>query len=180
MISLSWSNMEGQIGELMKRYAELPRSIAKKHLLAAMKRAGKGAVPLLKANTPVGKGHIVKAGIRGGKLRENFKQRGGALRRASAFRAVYKGRNRDGAAIGILGYKYGFESRKAIWLEFGTKRGIEPRRIVEKTLPQAKSIVGGRLEAEMAVALEAAVREMNSPMNPRMSKAGIAAGIAPQ
>lgn len=179
MIVLGWSNVEGQIGELMKRYAELPRSVAKKHLQAAMKRAGKQAIPILKANTPVGGGRRVKAAVVRGELKMNYKRRGGSLRRASTFTARYKGTNRDGVVFGALGYKYGYESRKAIWLEFGTKH-IEPRKIIEKTLTASKAIVGSRLEAEMAAALEKAVNEANSPMRPGMSKRGIAAGIAPQ
>ena len=180
MISLSWSDMDGQIGELMKRYAELPRSVAKKHLQAAMKRAGKPAVPILKANTPVGGGRRVKAAVVRGELKMNYKRRGGSLRRAATFTAKYKGTNKDGAVFGVVGYKYGFESRKAIWLEFGTGRGLASRKMIDKTLSASKSIVSGRLEAEMAKALERAVAEANSPMRPGMSKVGLAAGVAPR
>jgi len=180
MIVIGWSNVEGQIGELMKRYAELPRSVAKKHLQAAMKRAGKDAIPILKANTPKGGGRRVKAAVVRGELKMNYKRRGGSLRKAATFTARYKGTNKDGVVFGALGYKYGYESRKAIWLEFGTSRGIEPRKIIDKTLAASKAIVGSRLEAEMAAALEKAVNEANSPMRPGMSKRGIAAGIAPQ
>lgn len=180
MISLSWSDMDGQIGELMKRYADLPRSIAKKHLQAAMKRAGKPAVPVLKANTPVGGGRRVKAAVVRGELKMNYKRRGGSLRRAATFTARYKGTNKDGAVFGVVGYRLGWESRKAIWLQFGTKRGIEARKMIEKTVAASQGIVTSRLEKEMADALEAAVREKNSPMNPRMSKAGLAAGVAPR
>lgn len=180
MIVLGWNNVEGQIGELMKRYAELPRSVAKKHLQAAMKRAGKDAVPILKANTPVGGGRRVKVALVRGQIKENYKRRGGSLRRAATFTSRYKGRNADGSVFGILGYKYGWDSRKAIWLEFGTSRGIEPRRMIEKSMTATKAVVGPRLEAEMAAALTKAVNEANSPMRPGMSKRGIAAGIAPQ
>ena len=180
MIVLGWSNVSGDIAELMRRYNELPRSVAKKHLVAAMKRAGKTAVPLLKKNTPKAKTRVVfsrqnLAGEYGAK-----KVKGGSLRRAATFVARYKGRNKDGAAFGILGYKYGMESRKAIWLEFGTSRGIEPRDIVKKTYTASKGIIASRLEAEMVLALTKATNEANSPMNPRMSRRGSAAGIAPQ
>lgn len=180
MIVLGWNNVEGQIGELMKRYAELPRSVAKKHMQAAMRRAGKAAVPILKSNTPVGGGRRVKAAVVRGQLKTNYKRRGGSLRRAATFVARYKGTNRDGAVFGILGYKYGWDSRKAIWLEFGTSRGIEPRRMVEASMSAAKGVVGGRLEAELAAALDKAVAEANSPMRPGMSQRGLAAGIAPR
>ena len=180
MISISWSDMEGQIGELMKRYDELPRSVAKKHLQAAMKRAGKDAVKILKANTPKGGGRRVKAAVVRGELKENYKRRGGSLRKAATFTAKYIGRNKDGSVIGVVGYKYGFESRKAIWLEFGTSRGIEPRRIIDKTLAASRSVVLARLETEMAAALDTAVAEANSPMRPGMSKRGLAAGVTPR
>ncbi len=180
MIVLGWNNVEGQIGALMARFNELPRHIAKKHLTAAMKRAGKAAVPLLKQNTPKGGTRTVKATIVRGELKTNRKRRGGALRRAATFIARYKGRNKDGAVFGILGYKFGWESRKAIWLEFGTSRGIEPRKMVEKTLAASKGIVGSKLEAEMAAALEKAAAELESGMNPGMSRRGLAAGVAPR
>ncbi len=180
MITLNWGQMEGEIGALMSRFEALPRHIAKKHLVAAMRRAGKDSIPILKANTPVGGGRRVKAALIRGELKTNYKRRGGSLRRAATFLAKYKGRNSDGAVFGILGYKFGWESRKAIWLEFGTSRGIEPRKMVERSMSTAKGIVSGRLEAEMASALEAAVRELESGMNPGMSKRGLAAGVAPR
>jgi hypothetical protein len=180
VIVLGWNNVEGQIGALMARFEELPRYIAKKHLKAAMKKAGKDAIPILKANTPVGGGRRVKAAVVRGELKMNYKRRGGSLRRASTFMSKYKGTNKDGAVFGILGYKYGFESRKAIWLEFGTSRGIEPRKMVEKSLAASKGIVGSKLEAEMAAALEKAAIELASGMNPGMSKRGLAAGVAPR
>jgi hypothetical protein len=180
MIVLGWNNVSGEIGALMKRYNELPRHIAKKHLQAAMKRAGKTAVPILKRNTPKGGTRTVKSTIVRGEQKLNYKRKGGALRRAATFVARYKGRNKDGAVFGILGYKFGFESRKAIWLEFGTTRGIEPRKIVEQTYTATKGIVGANLQAEMAKALEKAAAELASGANPGMSKRGIAGGVTPR
>jgi HK97 gp10 family phage protein len=180
MIVLGWNNVSGQIGELMRRYNELPRSVAKKHLQAAMKRAGKAAVPLLKKNTPKGGTRVVKSTIIRGEQKTNYKRRGGSLRRAATFSARYKGTNKDGSVVGRLGYKYGMESRKAIWLEFGTTRGIEPRDMMKKTYAATKGIIGANLQAEMAAALEKATNEANSPMNPRMSRRGIAAGVTPR
>lgn len=166
MIKLDWDGMEGEIGALMARFNELPRYIGKKHLLAAIKRTGKDGIKVLKSNTPKGRTRRSGGGV----------QRGGALRRAATMNAKYRGRNRDGFAYGVLGYKYGTESRKAIWLEFGTPK-IEPRRMVARTMEQWRGPAKAKLEQELAAALEKAVKELESGMNPGMSKRGMAAGL---
>lgn len=160
MISLNWKQVEGEIGALMSRYAALPRHIAKKHLVAAVRRAGREGVPILRRNTP-------PEGLRRGRRKKGEKPRStGALRRAVTVKAKYKGRNADGVVIGILGYRAGFESRKAIWMEFGTTKGIEPRKMVEKTMQEWKGPLSATLAREMAAALEKAVRELASGKNP--------------
>jgi HK97 gp10 family phage protein len=174
MISLNWEGMEGEIGALMARFNELPRHIAKKHLLAAIKRAGKDGVKVLKGNTPKARTRNIRGS--GG---TTSKQKGGALRRAATVKSKYRGRNRDGSVYGTLGYKYGTESRKAIWLEFGTPN-IEPRRMIERTMQQWGSALVPKLEAEMAAAFEKACAELAAGMNPGMSKRGLAAGLAPR
>lgn len=169
MISLNWGTMQGEIGALMARFDELPRHIAKKHLVAAVKRAMRDGVPVLKALTPVGKTKTIKAAIRRGQLKTNFKQRGGALRRAVTTKAKYIGRNKDGIVYGVVGYKAGFESRKAIWLEFGTSRGVSPRNLIEQFRARYGGPAATRLAAEMAAALEKATNELASGMNPTRS-----------
>jgi hypothetical protein len=159
MIELNWQGMSGEVGAIMKRFNELPRHIAKKHLVAAVKRVGREGVPKLKSNTPVGR-----------KLKGNAKgvvkmRRSGDLRRAAITTARYKGRNRDGSVIGKLGYKYGEQSRKAIWLEFGTNR-IAPRGMVAKTMQSWGGPAAAKLAAAMAQALEKATKELESGMNP--------------
>ncbi len=171
MISLNWQGMEGEIGAIMARFDALPRHIAKKHLLAAIKRVGKDGVKILKQNTPKGRSRRIAGAEK--------MQRGGALRRAAMVRAKYYGRNADGSAVGVLGYKYGTESRKAIWLEFGTVR-IAPVRMIERTMSQFRGQIGPRLENELVAALEKATAELASGMNPGMSRRGMAAGIAPR
>lgn len=166
MIKLDWQGMEGEIGALMARYNELPRHIAKKHLKAAIKRAGRDGVPRLKANTPVRRSRRVKNTIVRGQFKENVRRNGGALRRAAMVNAKYYGRNSGGYAAGTLGYKFGWESRKAIWLEFGTKSGVAPREMVGKTMRQWSGPLKSRLEAELAAALEKAVAEVAGGMNP--------------
>lgn len=166
MIKLDWEGMEGEIGAMMARFNELPRYIGKKHLLAAIKRTGKDGVKVLKANTPKG-----RARRSGEKV-----TRGGALRRAATMKAQYRGRNRDGYALGMLGYKYGTESRKAIWLEYGTTK-IEPRRMVARTMEQWRGPATAKLTQELAAAFEKAVNEVKAGINPGMSKRGMAAGL---
>jgi hypothetical protein len=169
-------NIEGEIGALMKRYEALPRYIAKKHLKAAMKRATKPAVPLLKSNTPVGRTKVVKRKIVRGQFKDNVKERGGALRRASTSKSIFKGKNADGRVIAVLGYKYGWESRKAIWLEYGTSRGITPRRMVGKTMDTFKGPATVALVAELRLALERATKEAAAGINPGVGKSGFGPG----
>lgn len=173
MIVLNWTTMTGQIGALMARYAELPRHIAKKHLQAAMKRSMKDGVPKLKALTPKGKTQIVKSALKrgsGGRFvagsGKKMKVRGGALRRAVRTKAKYIGRNNDGVVYGTIGYKAGFDSQKAIWLEFGTKNNVRPRQIMDKFRRSYGGPAAKVLARQMKKALAAAVREMRSGRNP--------------
>ena len=166
MIYLNSDSLNAQLGALVKVFDRFPKSIAKKHIGAAMKRALKFAIPILKANTPKGgstgkqaamkrdaRGHFIKGS---GAIR---KTRGGALRKAATAQSRFIGKNRSGFTIGTLGYKYGAESRKAIWQEFGTKKGIEPKLFMQKTYDQVKDQIAGQLARELALALEAAARE---------------------
>ncbi len=186
MITLNWNGMQGEIGALMARFNELPRHIAKKHLVAVIKRAGKEGVAVLKKHTPKGGTKTVRAALKrgtGGRFvagsGKKMKVRGGALRRAATVKAKYQGRNRDGYAYGVLGYKYGSESRKAIWLEYGTSRGIQPRGMIDKTMREWGGPAAKKLATEMKKALEKAARELASGMNPGMSRRGMAAGVRP-
>lgn len=156
---MNWDQVSGEVGALMQRYAALPRHIAKKHLIASMKRAMRPAVPALRAATPVGR--VLKANKKGVvKMR-----RSGALRRAATAKAAYKGRNADGIVIGAVGYKYGPESRKAIWLEFGTKSGVVPRGIVAGVMRSEGGRIASRITEEMAAALEKATNEVAAGKN---------------
>lgn len=176
MISLNWQGMRGEIGALMSRFNELPRHIAKKHLIAAVRRAMKEGVPVLKAITPKGKTRNTRAALKrgaGGRFvtgsGKKMKARGGALRRAVTAKAKYIGKNKGGLVYGVVGYKAGFDSRKAIWLEFGTSRGIEPRKLIEQFRARYGGPSAARLAVEMAHALEKASAELASGMNPTRS-----------
>ncbi len=155
LIWANWDQVSGEIGALMQRFKELPRHIAKKHLGAAMKRALRPGVPALRKATPVGM--VMKANKAGVvKLR-----RSGELRRSATAKSRYIGNNRDGVAVGTLGYKYGPESRKAIWVEYGKKRMVK-RPIVQGVMRGFKPQAAAALTKEMAAALEKAATELNS------------------
>lgn len=166
MISLNWDSMDGQIGELMKAYDKLPRHIAKKHLKAAIKRTLKDGVPLLKAETPKGGKRRVTAAVsrnaKGQFLPGSGKKsikRGGDLRRAVTSQAKYIGTNKSGMVVGSVGYKYGFQSKKALWLVEGTKY-INPRAIMESFMRRYGGPASSKLAQEMADALEKAARDL--------------------
>lgn len=165
MISLHWGSMNGQIGALMAKYDALPRHIAKKHLKAAIRRAMKGGVPVLKSLTPKGKTKNVRAAVarneRGRFLPgsgKKKKQRGGALRRAVTVRVKYIGTNRSGFVWGVIGYKAGMESRKALWLEFGTTK-ISPRRTMDRFRAKYHGPAAKMLAGELRKALAKAARD---------------------
>lgn len=172
MISLNWLTVNGQIGACVQRFNELPRHIAKKHMKAAVRRSVKDGVPVLRKLTPKGKPRNTRAATKrdaGGRFvagsGKKMRIRGGALRRAVTTKAKYIGRNRDGIVYGVVGYRAGMESRKAIWLEFGTKNNIKPMQILDKFRraygkPAAKTLV-----REMKKALGAAARELAGGRN---------------
>lgn len=157
MIKLDWKGVDGDLRELMRRYDELPRHISKKHLQAAVKRALKGGVPILKRYTP-------PIGVGRGRRRKGSKSTG-ALKRAVTVKSKYIGRNKDGFVWGVLGYKYGWESRKAIWHEFGTSR-MQARLMIQHAMRDYKGPAVSQLTKEMALALVSAVREIAGGRNP--------------
>lgn len=178
---LSFKTRREDLDALIERYAALPSYIAKKHLKAALGRAVRPHVKTLKAATPKGKRRMVRSAVkrneRGAFVKGSGKMKNaaGALRRAATVRTGWKGKNNDGFAFGVLGYKYGEESRKALWLEFGTKH-IEPRRIVQRVYESVKDQVMKVMKGELAKALEKAAKELASGRNPGVGKSGYGPG----
>lgn len=164
LISINADAMTEEIAALIARFRELPRHIARKHLAAAMKRAMKPGIPVLRRNTP-------PIGTRRGRRKAGEKAAStGALRRSVIAKAkAVPGRSGAGVAYGVLGYRHGMESRKAIWLEFGTRRGIAPRRMASKSLDEVRGPAAAALTREMAVALEKAAAEVAAGKNPTRS-----------
>lgn len=172
MISMNWDKMNREISSLAWRFEELPKHIAKKHMVASLRRAVQksGGPQLLRKNTP-------PVNTRRGRRKKGEKKRStGDLRRSVTVKAKWIGRNRDGWAVAGLGYKYGWNSRKAIWAEFGTKwqKGIA---MMQRTFEAIRGPAASLLAAEMAKALEKAAAEVASKQNPGMSSRGISMGV---
>ena len=160
MFTINSDAMSAEVKAIAARFDELPKHIAKKHLVASMRRAISKAkwVQTLRRLTP-------PLNTRRGRRAKGEKRSTGELRRAVTTKARWIGNNKNGAAVAGLGYRYGKDSKKAIFLEFGTKF-IEPRRMVEKAYAVIRNPVAKGLAAEMAVALERAARELASKKNP--------------
>ena len=160
MISVNWDGFRGDVGSLVRAYSQLPRHIAKKHLVAAIRRTLRPGVPILRSLTP-------PTGVRRGRRKKGEGPKStGKLRKAVTTKAKYVGRNADGFAYGVVGYRYGMESWKAIWLEFGTSRGIRARGMVQKFIQAYRGPSAAALADQLAIALERATRELESGKNP--------------
>ena len=170
MISLSWNSSfepnsfdaDKHIAALMAAYRELPRHIARKHLGAAMRRVLRPGISILRRNSP-------PLGVTRGRRKKGAKARStGALRRAATVRVGQTGTNKafDAFVYGVLGYKAGMESRKAIWLEFGTGNGVRSFSMMKKTVAEFGPVAASKLAAEMAAALEKAANEVGGGKNP--------------
>jgi hypothetical protein len=161
---LKWeNNAQEEIQALIDRYAALPRHIAKKHLQAAMKQTVKDGVPILRSVTP-------PLGVRRGRRRAGAfvpqNKSTGELRRAVTTKSKYIGRNADGVVYGVVGYKAGFNSRKAIWLEYGTRRGIRPQQMIHRFMQQYGGPSLTKLKSELLNALGKAAKEVAGGKNP--------------
>ena len=160
MISMDWRKLDRDIADLAESYKSLPKHIAKKHMVASMRRAvvkSKG-VSLLRQNTP-------PAGTRRGRRKKGEKARStGELRRSVTTKAKWIGSNTSGAAVAGLGYKYGFASRKAIWHEYGTTR-MKGIAMMQRTFEQVRGPVAALIAGEMADAMEKAAAEVAGGKN---------------
>jgi hypothetical protein len=159
MIGMNYEEVRGDIGALVRRFDALPKHISRKHLGAAMKLAVRQSrgVQVLKSMTPKKKGKYKAEWV-------GDKRTAGGLRRSATVKTV--GVRSGGSAFSVLGYKYGWESRKAIWQEFGTKRGCKPQRMAERAFRQIAKPVAAILGAKLVNALYAAARELERGMNP--------------
>jgi len=160
MISVNATQLISDFGEISKAYERLPSHIAKKHLLASMRRAvvKSGGVKLLRQNTP-------PLGTRRGRRKKGEKPTStGGLRKSVMTKARWIGTNKSGVAVAGLGYKYGWNSRKAIWKEYGT-RWQDAMNMMQRTFDAIRGPVASLLAGEMAAALEKAQAEVASKRN---------------
>lgn len=157
------------VAALMARFEQLPRHIARKHLNAAMRRAIKPGVPVLRQMTPpIG-------GNRGRRKAGGKRTSSGAMRRSVTTTAKSYVRGRAGVVYGKVGYRLGFESRKANWTNFGTRNGVRPQSFIEKFQLVYDGPAAQGLAHEMGIALEKAAKELASGKNPgRRSSNGVA------
>lgn len=171
MISVNWDKLLGEYAGLAEDYRRLPSYLGKKYLVSSMRKSvnqAKGP-QLLRKNTP-------PTNTKRGRKAKGQKRSTGALRRAVMTKAKWIGRNKDGFAVAGLGYRYGQDSKKALWLEFGTTR-MQGRKMMERTFEQIRGQVAAYLAGNLASSLESAAAELASGKNPGMSKRGRAAGL---
>lgn len=159
MISMDFNRFSRDVADAAQGFKKLPMHIGKKHMLAAMRASirGAGGVQKLRANTP-------PVGMRRGRKKKGEKRSTGELRRSVTTKAKWIGRNRDGVAVAGLGYKYGWNSRKAIWNEYGTKwqKGVA---MMQRTFESIRQPIAARLASDMAAALEKAANEVAGGQN---------------
>jgi hypothetical protein len=149
------------IDDLIRAYAKLPGSVARKHLKAAIRRSIKPFVPALKAATPRGAtGNLRRSVITVVKFGTKVSRGGG-----EAFR---------GTAIGIVGFsrkgkKKNQKGDHSVLVEAGSKprrrkRGgstgtMPPKHMLRDTLAAKRSGILSNMEIEMGVSLERATQE---------------------
>lgn len=149
-----------EVAALVARFDELPRHIARKHMAAAMRRAIKPGVPILRQGTP-------PVGVKRGRSRPGESRKStGTLRRSVTTTAKAYVRGRAGSVVGKVGYKLGFESRKANWTNFGTRNGVRPQSFLEKFELVYNGPAAQGLAHELAISLERAAAELASGKNP--------------
>lgn len=170
MISVAWNSNfaatsdapDPHLQQIMQAFESLPRHIARKHLQAAMRRILRAGVPVLRRNTP-------PLGTRRGRRGKGERPKStGDLRRSATTKVGQSGRGGGSGSVvwAVLGYRAGFESRKAIWHQFGTRTGLRARQMIEKTLAEFGPVSSQQLAQAMAAALPKAIAEVSGGMNP--------------
>jgi hypothetical protein len=153
------------LDDLIRAYGELPGSLARKHLKAAIRRSIRPFVPALKAATPRGKT---------GNLRRSVK----AIVRFGNKVSRSSWGNFRGTAYGIVGFSKGGQKKTqkgdhSVIVEGGTKARVRkrggatgampPKHMLRDTLASKKSGILSNLELEMGVSLERAIAESKRP-----------------
>lgn len=153
MIGINFRGVNGQIAALVGRFRELPNHIARKHLQAAMKRAVKDGVPVLKRLTPKGKTRVV----------DGARVRGGALRRGVRTKSQFVPKKK--VVYGVVGFQEGEQSLKARWTDGGTKR-VPGKQFMKQFQASYGGPAAKTLARELKNALEKAANEIKGKRNP--------------
>jgi hypothetical protein len=149
------------LDDLIRAYAKLPGSLARKHLKAAIRRSIKPFVPALKSATPRGATGNLRRSV------TTVVKFGTKVTRGSmdSFR---------GTSMGIVGFsrkgkKKNQKGDHSVLVEAGSKprqrkrRGptgtMPPKHMLRDTLASKRSGILGNLEIEMGVSLERATQE---------------------
>jgi hypothetical protein len=68
--------------------------------------------------------------------------------------------------VAKVGWKYGPQSLKAIWLEFGTRGGVKPHRMAEEAFMRIRGVAMAGMRDEMLHALDKAAKDLGKAKDP--------------
>lgn len=177
ILSVNMTYVDASFADIAYRYKQLPRHVAYKHMAAAMKRAVRKAngVQTLKQvcrerlnlkGTVVTKDPPKRTKAGAFKKGWNRRRRGGEFLKAiDVVSSKPKGGKNPRPLVVKVGWKYGVESKKALWLEFGTKH-VTPRRMAEETFNRIRGPAMGNMKSELLAALEKAVKDLGQAKDP--------------
>lgn len=150
MISIELDrSFNDEIGQFVRAFQGLEKNIRNKYLKSAVARSLRPGKAILKRYTP-------PEGSKRGRRKKGEKAKStGRLKNAVTVRT----KARRDVVFGALGYKYSYESRKAIWLEFGTKNGVRPREMVERAAREFGPQASAAMAKNMAIAFENALKD---------------------
>jgi hypothetical protein len=149
------------LDDLIRAYAQLPGSLARKHLKASIRRSIKPFVPALKAATPRSTGNLRRSVTTVVKF-------GTKVSRVNTY-------SFRGTAMGIVGFsrkgkKKNQKGDHSVLVEQGTKPRrrksgaatgkMPPKHMLRDTLAAKRSGILSNMEIEMGVSLERATREL--------------------
>lgn len=177
---VDWRFTSGSFSDIAKKFEELDKNLQTKHFASAislaLKKDARGVTELRrivrksfgKRKKFVLKAKDAKRNAKSGRFTKNNRTAKVGDEFIKAIRIVrrkpryYKSVRMHKPLMVRLGWDYGIESKKAIWLDEGTKHGIAPRRYIEQAsktiMPKAMFALPWRLKE----ALEAGVREQRS------------------
>jgi hypothetical protein len=182
ILSVNMTYVDASFADIAYRYKQLPRHVAYKHMAAAMKRAIRKAqgVQTLKQvcrerlnlkGTVVTKDPPKRTKAGTFKKGWNRRRRGGEFLKAIAVvSSKPKGGKNPRPLVAKIGWRYGEQSKKAIWLEFGTSRGVKPRRMAEETFMRIRGPAMAGMKGELVYALSKAVKDLGQAKDPKKRK----------